>query len=167
MIRDCLEFSRGVPKGSSWMTRERRRRGWYDVERTKSSGQRRKHASLAGTHVETSSAAGLAGALSGVCFGCAQRIGERRREMRAENDWQSVVSSRGRVRADATALSRPKARPPKPRGAYFTNDRAPHSTPLSQRTRIRIRTYTRMPVFAPLVAAMREKKRLLREGGLS
>lgn len=144
-----------------------RRRGWYDVERAKSSGRRRKHASLAGTHVETSSAAGLAGALSGVCFGCAQRIGERRRGTRAENDWQSVVSTRGRVRADAAALSRPKARPPKPRGAYFTNDRPPHSTPLSQRTRITCTRWHTRACFRPLSRGMREKKRPLREGGLS
>lgn len=68
----------------------------------------------------------------------------------------------------AAALSRPKARPPKPRGAYFTNDRAPHSTPLSQQTRIHIRTDTRVSTSAPLVATVREKKRLfLREGSLS
>lgn len=76
--------------------RGERRRGWYDAERSgeraKSSERRRKHASLAGTHVETSSAAGLAGALSGVFS--VWRIGERS-VGRTRNDWQSAVSSQG------------------------------------------------------------------------
>lgn len=89
--------------------------GGESGERTKSSERRRKHASLAGTHVETSSAAGLAGALSGVRSGLSEGGDERPAVSRFDS---------GRVCA---ALSRPKARPPKPRGAYFTNDRPPRS----------------------------------------
>lgn len=95
--------------------RETERGGIESGERAKSSERRRKHASLAGTHVETSSAAGLAGALSGVRSGLDEGGGGRPAVSRFYS---------GRVCA---ALSRPKARPPKPRGAYFTNDRPPRS----------------------------------------
>lgn len=85
-------------------------------------------------------------------FGGALWIGEG-----GVDDRQSVVSTRGRVCA---ALSRPKARPPKPRGAYFTNDRPPsRSVPLSQCTRTRTPWHTPALTISPSRDAMREKKR--------
>lgn len=43
----------------------------------------------------------------------------------------------------------PQSATTKPRGAYFTNDRLPHSTPLSQRIRIRTDTLTRARTLSP------------------
>lgn len=63
--------SRVIPSGvraRGWRRKKNRAERRESGERAKSSERRRKHASLAGTHVETSSAAGLAGALLGVCF---------------------------------------------------------------------------------------------------
>lgn len=126
-------------------------------ERTKSSERRRKHASLAGTHVETSSAAGLAGALSGVRSGLSEGGDERPAVSRFDS---------GRVCA---ALSRPKARPPKPRGAYFTNDRPPRLDPsLCLSAHAHVRPDTR-PRSRPLRAATRcgRKRDETREAYLS
>lgn len=74
-----------------------------------------------------------------------QRVGEGRGGRGGEGGGETTGSQsfRGRMCAGA-ALSRPKARPPKPRGAYFTNDRSPRSTtPRSHRTRTSSSTHAR------------------------
>lgn len=70
-----------------------------------------------------------------------RRVGERRRRMRRE----TTGSQSFRIGASVCRHSGPK--PPqsattKPRGAYFTNDRPPHSSPLSQCIRTHVRTGT-------------------------
>jgi len=166
--RDCLEFSRG-PKGSSWMAR-----GWW---RKKKRVVWCRENEIIGATSKTCEPRGYprgnvigswarGGPFGGVFWVCAAD----RRETEGNAGGERLAVSR--FESGASACRRGGPKPPQsattktPRSLFHERPGTPLD-PSAQRTRICIRTDTRVPAFAPLVAAVREKKRPLREGGLS